>query len=427
MTKATKEAIEFIKQAGFTHVKFELEAQLNRSDGERYCDECGGQGHSECDECSGEGAVEIEEYIGNRYYNNHAECEECNGTGDRECSYCEGRGEESNYRDESECESFLKDSVPADVKERLVYGNFYDDGSVDSEFTFTTHIDHFEDFIHWSNAFKDLAEDIGNGLDISGAGMHITLLQSGNYDNQPRLSTTKMRNFSREVAKLLPALYFVGSAGHQTRGLNYRRPQISSSEKYSAIYTHSNTCIEYRLFETCYQRPEAVFEYIQAIANTLKFFVDTTLTVRSMGKQFGFSDEVGSVARFYSTPEQLRILNATIRLVKPKDKTFKKLKADRGVGYTIKGLTIEEKKKMATMRQEWKQYQEQRRKILDEPLNSEEQRAYDDQILHNDYTPEVARMRIRGLREFYSTFEDFVQHNAPTNNRRSYGDVSITV
>lgn len=415
MTKATQEALDFIQQAGFHYLKFELEADIGR-DGERECQSCYGEGHTDCDSCNGEGATEVEEYIGNAYRDNWVECEDCSGDGDLTCDDCGGEGNLGDYYSEDTCQQFMRDYVPAEVNERLIYGHFYDDGSVDSEFTFTIAVEHFADFQEWLKAFVALAEvECNSSLDVNGAGMHITLLTNSDYNNRPQLPRSQMNNFRREVTKLLPALFFVASAGHQSRELSYRMPRISSDDKYSAIYTHGDSCLEYRLFETCYDRPEAVNEYMQAIANTLRFYTDSSLTVRSLGQEFGFNNDNSSVARFYNTPEQLRILNATIKEVKPKDKTFKKLRADRGVNYTIKALTIEDKKKMAQLRVDYRQYRYNWEKALNDPLTPDEQREYDMHITEMGRSPETARMRIRGLSQIYRTFEDFVRDNS--NNR----------
>lgn len=424
MTSATKEAIQFIKNAGFTHIKFELEGDIGR-DGDRECADCSGSGEYNCADCDGEGALETGSYTRISGDTIFEECSSCMGEGVGSCGSCDGSGNRGSYYDEDTCEDFMRSHVPPEVNARLNYGNFYEDGSVDSEFTFTIPIDNLDDFHHWVAAFKALAEqECGTNIDVHGAGMHITVMRGGDYESLLPLPRARVANFTREVSKLLPALFFIASAGHQSRGLNYRRPQISGRDKYSAIFTHGGRCIEYRLFETCYERPDAIYEYIQAIANTLKFYANSRLTVKELGKHFGFIDGHGAVARFYNTPEQLRILNATIKELKPKDKTFKKLKEERGVKYTIKSLTLEEKRELSEFRKEFGTYANNWHKIITEPFTPSQQREYDHQITFNARDPQEARRRAKGL-DILTSFEDFVERNR--RNNQHYSDVMVAV
>jgi len=410
MTSATKEAIEFIKGCGFTHIKFELEGDIGR-DGDRRCEECEGHGSVDCHWCEGEGFSESDNTTRISGDPVLTECNHCSGEGTMTCGNCGGEGTSGSYYDEETCDSFMKSYVPVEVRQRLTHAHFYEDGSVDSEFTCTFPVDNLDDFHHWVKAFKALAEEECNSsIDVHGAGMHITLLRGGDFNAQTLLPRAKLANFTREVSKLLPALFFIASAGHQSRGLGYRQPQISSREKYSAIYTQGGRCIEYRLFETCYNRPDAVYEYIQAIAKTLKFYKDARLTVKELGKRFGFSDGSGSIARFYDTPEQLRILNSTIKEIKPKDKSFKKLKEDRGLKYTIKELTTDEKIRMSRLRREWGMYINNWHSIMCQPLTREQQREYDFNITEFGRSPDMALLRAKNL-EPLGTFENFVSRN----------------
>ena len=46
---------------------------------------------------------------------------------------------------------------------------------------------------------------------------------------------------------------------------------ISSSTKYSAIYTRDDTCIEYRLFDARFVVPSYIISYFELISRTLPF------------------------------------------------------------------------------------------------------------------------------------------------------------
>lgn len=356
MQVALKEAIESIKTAGFSHIKVELEADIGR-DGEIECDNCYGDGAEDCYDCSGEG------YIGTGVYTRisdeevREECQTCYGDGRTDCDSCAGTGNCGNFMEEETCEEFMKDHVPGAVLDRLTYGRFYEDGSVDSEFTFTIPIEAIEDVPVWIEAFKALSVECGGRLDVGGAGLHIAVLPNGSGGRYPcggHLDRAGIANFKSEMTKLLPALFFVASCGHQSRDLGYRHATIGE-DKYHAISTGDDRWLEYRVFETCYDKPEAFYDYVKVIANSLKFYADSSLKVKALGKKFGFNDG-DTLARFYNTPEQLRILNATIKHLKPRDKTYKKLKEERGVRYTISSLTKRERIKMDELRQEYREY-----------------------------------------------------------------------
>lgn len=396
MKSAIKEAGNFIKQAGFGYIKVELEGHLGRRN-QRVCDMCSGAGRGDCQDCGGDG-VRVSTNRQTLLFGLRADCETCAGEGIRQCSACNGRGNTGSYRDEGVCEEFMSNEVALavygkpivdlmaeqgleagedhwhDALEHLSYGRFYYDGSVDSEYTFTLPVEHMDKIIHYVHAFKKLASVAGGGLDIRGSGMHISVLPqrcNGVYPTSDRLDSMGLQNFTNEVSKLLPALYFVGTAGHRSRKMEFRHPRITSGEKYSAIYTHSGTCLEYRLFETCYDKPEAIYDFIQVIAQTLRFYKDPSLRVKALGKKFGFVNSV-EIAKYYSTKEQLQILNATVKYVKPVDKSFKKLKQERGVYATIKALDKKEKIRIAQLRQEYQELKKHHDYIQSKPLSKYE-------------------------------------------------------
>lgn len=378
-----QQAVEVIGK-GFTHIKVELEANLNRNvdeRGEEPCDECD-DGTVECDECYGTTVVDQGEF--------EVECERCSGDGFETCHVCDGDGYiyVENNSDDEYCEEFICEYVGHEAWDKLNFQKFYYDGSVDSEFTFTLPIEHVGYIPKFIDAFRALGDDIGHGLETAGAGMHIAVLTRSDYcsghdcgwggckycESPPALVPNKIRNFRNQVQKLLPALYFVASADHHSRGLEYRYPRISSDEKYSAIYTKDDTCLEYRLFETCYERPQTVFDYIEVIASTLKYYNDARLKVKSTGQRFDFGARGRSVGRFYDTPEKLRILNAQITHVKPKGKTYHQLKKERNFTHTVASLRKRHQKRMATFRQDYRQY------VRHQQLNSSDTVTFEDYV-----------------------------------------------
>jgi hypothetical protein len=230
--------------------------------------------------------------------------------------------------------------------------------------------------------------------------MHIAILPEeaeGTYPCRVRLPSSKVQNFKTEVGKLLPALYFLGASGHRTRSMSYRNPKIED-DKYSAICTHNGTAFEYRVFETCYDRPEAIYDFVQVIANTLKFYDDPTLKVKALGKKFGFH-KTTSVAKYYDTPEQLRILNATVKYLKPEDKSFKALKAERGLYYSVKSLSIKEKQKIGQLRQDYQEYKKHYDYISERPLDTHEKSQVDWLIVEQDVLPDEAERLVKERRQ----------------------------
>lgn len=329
-------AIQRMKSQGFTHAKIELEAQLNRSYGENYedCSDCD-EGRMDCPYCDGIGVAEDTTHSPNgRTLYLTAVCDDCEGDGLITCSTCDGDGRSEtdfDWSNEENCENYILSYVSLAARAALVYSRFYDDGSVDSEFTFTVAMDDLHLAVEYLDAFNALARENGGGMDTDGAGMHLSVLTSGTYPTSQQLDPDKIENFKTEVQKLLPALYFVASPDHASRSLEYRSPKIDEDKHngYPAICTHGDTALEYRIFETCYQRPEALLENYEVIANTLKYYSSrhlnlTTTTVGGQNLRY-----TRGLARFYDSPERLEALNQGLPFVKPKDKTIHQLKRER--------------------------------------------------------------------------------------------------
>jgi hypothetical protein len=336
-------AVQAMKEKGFTHGKIELEAQLNRCDSDGYedCGDCD-EGRVDCNYCNDSGVVEDTTVSANgRMLYITAVCDGCDGDGYNTCSTCDGDYESSGGAewDEDRCNDFLHAHVSPEAVQALTYSEFYNDGSVDSEFTFTLKLDDLGYAVEYLDAFNALADAIGGGMDTDGAGMHLSVLTSGVYPSRDRLDADKLENFSREVTKLLPALYFVASPDHNSRSLQYRPCRIAP-DKYAAISTHDGYSLEYRIFETCYQRPTALLEDFEVIANTLKYYSNRTVslneavTVASSGYR--------GVARFYDNSRRLKALNDGLPFIKPKDKTVTKLKSERGFKINAKALALKD-------------------------------------------------------------------------------------
>lgn len=418
-------AIEQIKKAGFSHIKVELEADLGR-DGERYCNNCV-DGSVECYECGGDGFVMASRPNGSE---TEVECDECYGDGQLHCDDCDGSGYCGGYYDEDYCDDYIQQAVPSEVRSRLTYGEFYEDGSVDSEFTFTVPIEHARDIVEWINAFKSLGSEIGNGIETGGAGMHISVIPDyakGNYPVREQMPEENIVNFREQMTTLLPALYFLASPNSTSRELGYRQPRVDDDEKYSAIYTHGDTCIEYRLFETTYDNPEDIFTQIEVIAKTLQFYADPDKKVQRIGDYFGISDAWGhNLKRFYDTPEKVAILRKQLVYLKPEGKTQAQLFRERGV-VGITELRKEHSRKRAEARRKYYRALQVQKELMKQPLTPDQQRYLEEEVqlrMNSQRTISAQQRRaleleIRGVRQM-PTLREYIMEQVSGYNRENW-------
>lgn len=406
MTKtAFEKAKDFIEKAGFSHIKIEMEADLGREDSDYECDECYGDGYIDCSECEGEGVVCAERPNGSEV---EVECDECYGDGRIECPDCEGEGRRygGDAWDVDECEEWIKNHVSEQARNALTYSKFYYDGSVDSEMTLTLPVKNAEYMVEYLEAFKALSEVIGNGLETGGAGLHICLIPkeaNGRYP-APRntLPADKFENFRTEVTKLLPALYMLASADGFSRSLHYRRPQISANEKYSAINASMRSSLEFRIFETCYEKPEMVMEYVEVIAKTLRFYHNPALKVKDLGMEFRLYDGEYQTSRFYQSPEAIKILRKQLAYLKPEGKTIAELMAEREVP-NITQLRKSLATKIKQIRKRWYDDKKRIETIKKQPL-TQQQLEEKKRLMSNDrfvggHTEQEADLIVRGIRE----------------------------
>lgn len=323
-----------IKSFGFNYIKVEFEAELYRSDLNAI--EIGG---GKCNACNGEGYLAIED-------KSHI-CSVCMGSGK-----AMGRFDPDDDRDLRNY--FENHLLPKKLKDKLTFSQMYHDGSVDTEYTFTMKIEdahHLVDMVHHWN---EMVEEIGAECEVYGAGMHISVMNGDSYLDNSTLNRTKLRNFASEVQKLLPAMFILASAEEQSRPFGFRYPRISNDEKYSAIFTHESRCIEYRLFETCYDRPEAMIEFVGMIAKTLEYYNDTEKKVPVLGQTYEFYSGNTSVKRFTDSLEQVQIIKKQISLIKPEGFTIKELLDARKIQLSVmdRRLNLNKERKMIEKRYE---------------------------------------------------------------------------
>lgn len=233
----------------------------------------------------------------------------------------------SNGWHEQKCSEFIARFVGPELMSKVVYSRFYNDGSVDSELTITLPIMEAHNITKWMEAWNALSAAIGRKMDINNAGLHIAILTdpAGMYPCRTNHDREKIDNFRVEVTKLLPALLFMASHNYKTRRMYFRKPQIQN-EKYSAINILRGG-LEYRLFDTCYDKPEAVYEKIEVIAATLAFYSKRKNRVQ-LKNDIVMADG-GEYQRLFENDELRQALDKSIKYLKPRHKTIEELKKER--------------------------------------------------------------------------------------------------
>jgi hypothetical protein len=305
-----------IKNNGFNYVKIELEANV---DGEIYCENCengynncefcGGSGSEDCDICGGTGHVSvvcphcngegevtntettdlvlpletrdtcpqcmgtglIDEICGDCSGHGTISCDECAGAGRLTCENC--HGDYITYS--SDTNEFLKvmKQKLGDFRRNIKFIKCYEDGSVNTEVTVTLNVRYLDKWEFIINCFKETCEQYDKNWNIDNAGMHIALLQDGIYPSIGTLHSKKIRNFKISMDKIIQSMYLLCSGNKiSTRKIKFRKGMVSSQDKYSAIYTKGDTCIEYRIFDPCYLNPERIRFFFTTIVRTLKFY-----------------------------------------------------------------------------------------------------------------------------------------------------------
>lgn len=320
-------------QFGLTGIKVELEALFDRrgigaeSTG---CDDCEGSGYKIHGACNENG------------------CDSCDFRGNKMCKCYFKRNEWGN---DHFCQQWLMRELQKIglakidrktrkyvAKQPLVFGKFYTDPSVDAEFTFTINLNKPENIFFMPKVIEiwnKMGEAIGNGCDVSNAGMHMALLRNkkcyypddGGFSGEDEL---KYNNFEKSMRLLIPALFFLGTSNSRSRGLRFREPKVSGS-KYSAIHLYGNA-LEFRVFETCYDNPEASLDNFVVMRNCIRFwsskYRNPNLHKITPNIKFG-NDNNERIDRFYTTVRHLDLLSAGLTKIKPSYYTLKELKEQR--------------------------------------------------------------------------------------------------
>lgn len=254
--------------------------------------------------------------------------------------------------DDSQCKEWIERNVSQEARDALIFSMFYNDGSVDSEYTFTVPIDKPYVVCEFIEKFKEMqGEGAGSLFDTTGAGMHIAILNSrdGNYPRGNSLNNTCQGNFAASVQSLLPALYFLGSSNATSRSLSFRVPSVCAGHKYNAINSVPGV-FEYRLFDTCYDKPKTFLDYFCVIAKTMQFYKKEQVKMPFFGTigELSLPDAGYHLSRFYTTTKHLEALDLGLAIIKPDHKTISQLKKERN--FTIDPTTLQENDNKLTLR-----------------------------------------------------------------------------
>lgn len=256
-------------------------------------------------------------------------------------------------------------------KGALKYAEFYTDGSVDSELTFTISLEDRKNVYLLPKViaiWNKLGETIGEGVNLERAGMHTAILQDPDWKypiyRTPSAQQSMFDNYRKSMNLLMPALFFFGSNTDKSRGMRFRMPQASGNEKYSAIH-YAGQALEFRVFNTCYDNPDSILDIIVVMANSLRYwskvYKPSGLSKVANDVRFG-NDDGDKLERLYVTEKHIDLLNAGLQKLKPSYYTIRELKKQRSFtrDRRLAKKWLAEKRKAAE--EDFKEY-EARRKV----------------------------------------------------------------
>lgn len=271
--------------------------------------------------------------------------------------------------DAIECDDYAETENPM---AGMRYIRCYNDGSVDTEITFTIMLDDEELVLALPKlveAWNSMCKDYGCSIDTDGAGMHMALLNNeyGDYPSRIMAEQEMMfDNFRRSMTLLLPALYFLASPSGVSRSLYYRRPYVRcnsdshGSSKFNAI-NYKGGAIEFRIFDTCYDNPEAILDNFVVMANTMRYWRRTFLNpgLDKITNHLPFGNDTNrTLERFYTSETHLQFLSKGLERIKPAYYTISELKKQRG--FKTKSSELKKREKLVEKEAQgtYQEYQE---------------------------------------------------------------------
>jgi len=374
---------EYVREAGCSDqafFKMELEAVVGIDGTDDYYEE---EVEEECGYCEGSGLVVCggcEDETDPEFV-----CSECENTQELTCGNCDGERtlwvtreveNESDYN-LGWCRNFVEDYISPECRDATVYFNAVYDGSVDLELHITLPLTleglrYGKEYIGAMVAlYREIQGSEKGYPEVSNAGMHLTILRSptGNYPpNNKELTQRRLKNFKESMNELLPALYFLGSEGHRTRGLSYRRPMVCQGNHGSAVESSGyGRVLEWRVFDTCYSNPDLLDEYICVIAKGLQYYAwhKKDVTLPAMELQFNGNNN-GKLHNLYHTAKHLDALKAGLKYLKPDHRTMDELFKMKNFTLTKSKLREVKKRKEGVAREAYKEALELHKIAMDE-------------------------------------------------------------
>lgn len=427
LEESVKAAIESIRTGYYkgTYLKLELEAQLDRGvdhgDSDS-CYDCDGEGTIECSNNheavrDDEGNLVDAPWGGQLYEESCSHCEE----GYMQCASCNGHGDrdnDSNWND-GHCLRFIENHISQACRNATVYSRFCYDGSVDSEYMCTVPLSRegLGFAIEYIKAFKALAKEIGNGIDVAGAGMHITVLRSedGRYPGgNGAIESVPYANFKTNMTKLMPALYLLASEDNKSRSLSYRQPGVERQSHGHAIAganSGNSGALEWRVFETCYRRPAMLLDFICVIAKGLSYYAPVVKPVKFRSKigklEFADGGNEHGVHRYFQTEKHLIALKQGLKYLLPDHRTESEVLRLRNFKLTPEALKRRDHKIFQRLEANWIVY----RKTMKQEAERREAnitREYSSMDISGD---ELKALVARYMAEWYERYP---------NNKRDY-------
>lgn len=269
-------------------------------------------------------------------------CPGCIGRESSDCDTCDAYGSYTprHAMSDSDAREFIRQRLTDEEYSQLSYLNVVNDPSVDIEVLATIMLGNWENVYiaqRLIEIFNELCEHIG-GQNVDNAGMHLSFLNNseGLYPTMPHNTGEYIHdwsyfdNFKESIERIMPALYLLGTDGERTRSFHFRKPQVSKRGKFSAIY-YNNGALEFRVFDTCYQRPEAILDFVTVMSNSLRYWGKRKITgVDMRGMRFGKEKTIEDLNELFFTQTQLDALNKGVALLKPRYLTIAEIKQQRG-------------------------------------------------------------------------------------------------
>lgn len=190
------------------------------------------------------------------------------------------------------------------VVKPITYSGLWSDGG-DTEWSITILLNKSRNVLllpKLLRIFNKLARVSGRpSVGTRNAGMHIAFLCSpdGKYPANMAYDPQAMRNFCHTATKMLPSLYLMAAApDNTTRGTDYRKSRVSAEDKYSAIAIRRG-CIEFRVFDPCYNQPDMVLDHVAVMCRLMRFWSLEDKTPKALAQ---YRPEARIDLDYYHTP-----------------------------------------------------------------------------------------------------------------------------